>query len=242
MFLQNGFDDFLSKPIDTAILNAMLIKWLPKHKQLKPSESPDAGENKPWVGLEIAGVDVNRGIELTGGTAQGYLNALKYFYSDCIEKINEIKSSLEKENLSSYTVCVHALKSIAASIGAEEMSLAAKGLETASRHGNVSFIQVHNANFLSNLEILLENIYPVISAAENKNLNGPPIDMELVKATLARLKAAIIAHDTASVNEIAKDLEKYAQTTNGSDSINRILQNKLTGDYDETIRLIDTLL
>jgi len=35
MFLENGFNDFLSKPIDTFKLNAILAKWIPKEKQEK---------------------------------------------------------------------------------------------------------------------------------------------------------------------------------------------------------------
>jgi CheY-like chemotaxis protein len=33
MFLENGFNDFLSKPIDTVKLNAVLEKWIPKVKR-----------------------------------------------------------------------------------------------------------------------------------------------------------------------------------------------------------------
>jgi CheY-like chemotaxis protein len=33
MFMENGFNDFLSKPIDTVKLNAALEKWIPKDKQ-----------------------------------------------------------------------------------------------------------------------------------------------------------------------------------------------------------------
>ena len=33
MLMENGFDDFLSKPIDTAKLDAILAKWIPKEKQ-----------------------------------------------------------------------------------------------------------------------------------------------------------------------------------------------------------------
>ena len=34
MFFSNGFNDFLSKPIDTINLNSILEKWLPKEKQI----------------------------------------------------------------------------------------------------------------------------------------------------------------------------------------------------------------
>jgi signal transduction histidine kinase/ActR/RegA family two-component response regulator len=33
MFIENGFNDFLSKPIDTVKLNAVLERWIPKEKQ-----------------------------------------------------------------------------------------------------------------------------------------------------------------------------------------------------------------
>jgi CheY-like chemotaxis protein len=33
MFLENGFNGFLSKPIDTVKLNAVLERWIPKAKQ-----------------------------------------------------------------------------------------------------------------------------------------------------------------------------------------------------------------
>jgi len=38
MFLQNGFNDFLSKPIDSQKLNAILEKWIPAEKQKKPDD------------------------------------------------------------------------------------------------------------------------------------------------------------------------------------------------------------
>jgi len=35
MFLSNGFNDFLSKPIDIMKLNTILGKWIPREKQEK---------------------------------------------------------------------------------------------------------------------------------------------------------------------------------------------------------------
>jgi CheY-like chemotaxis protein/anti-sigma regulatory factor (Ser/Thr protein kinase) len=37
MFLENGFNDYLSKPIDTGKLNEVLESWIPKEKQLNPA-------------------------------------------------------------------------------------------------------------------------------------------------------------------------------------------------------------
>jgi CheY-like chemotaxis protein len=34
MFLENGFDDYLSKPIEISTMNAIIKKWVPKEKQI----------------------------------------------------------------------------------------------------------------------------------------------------------------------------------------------------------------
>jgi len=38
MFLDNGFNDYLSKPIDTTVLNTILEKYIPKSKQIRLSQ------------------------------------------------------------------------------------------------------------------------------------------------------------------------------------------------------------
>jgi len=43
MFLENGFNDFLSKPIDTAKLNSVLEKWLPENKIQRQTENFNSG-------------------------------------------------------------------------------------------------------------------------------------------------------------------------------------------------------
>ena len=40
-FLENGFNDFLSKPVDVVKLDSLLEKWIPKEKQVKLTEQED---------------------------------------------------------------------------------------------------------------------------------------------------------------------------------------------------------
>jgi len=42
-FMENGFSDFMSKPVDVVKLNSVLERWIPKEKQLKPAAT--AGRN-----------------------------------------------------------------------------------------------------------------------------------------------------------------------------------------------------
>jgi len=134
MFLANGFNDFLSKPIDTAKLNAILEKWLPKEKQEEAEEIADNGES--YVDAEI----------------------LAAFHKSATDKINEIKKSLETENYSLYTIYVHALKGASAIIGALELSEMAKSLEKAGEQRDLAYIKQHNPEFLNALKNFLDNM------------------------------------------------------------------------------------
>jgi len=153
MFLANGFNDFLSKPIDTVKLNAILEKWLPKEKQEEATEIVHRSESN--VDSEV----------------------LATFHKDGLNKIEEIKKCLETENYPLYTIYVHALKSASASIGAKELSEMAKSLEMAGKQQDLDYIKQHNSEFISALEAILDNINKVLKKDKPKG----PVDLEALK-------------------------------------------------------------
>jgi len=74
-FLQNGFNDFLSKPIDIIKLDSILAKWLPKEKQKDlacnaVSVAPVVEQHKRTdkAASETEGVNIKRGMAISGGT------------------------------------------------------------------------------------------------------------------------------------------------------------------------------
>jgi len=143
MFLSNGFNDFLSKPIDTARLNVILGRWLPKEKQEKLNA--DAME------VEVEGLDTKKEVAM-----------LAAFHKDGLKKIREIKKSLETNNYHLYASYMHTLKNSCANLGAYDLSEQAEVLEAAGKQENSKFIDSNNLQFLISLKILLNNIKKVI--------------------------------------------------------------------------------
>jgi CheY-like chemotaxis protein/HPt (histidine-containing phosphotransfer) domain-containing protein len=173
MFLANGFNDFLSKPIDTVKLNAILEKWIPKWKQEKVNskiKNTKSNQNNSSSTIEIKGVNTKKGIETTGGDLEFYMQTLALFCKDSIQKIEEIKESLKTKDYNSYTIYVHALKSISANIGAIDLSEAAKKLEIAGRQRDIAFIDANNAQLITDLKAVLSDIDKVFA-------NSPIISM-----------------------------------------------------------------
>jgi len=228
MFLSSGFNDFISKPIDTKKLDAALEKWIPREKREKASKEMKSDLEAK---IEIDGVDVKKGISATGGSVENYIQILITYHKDGLKKIEEIKKSLETDNYSLYTTYAHALKSASASIGAFNVSEQAKALEAAGRQKDYSFIKQHNPDFLKSLENLLKHIGIALNKAKKQETAA---DFEALKSELSKLKEAIDVFDFGVINEIAGNLQKFTQIP----EIEEILQNIVAGKYEEVVAAI----
>jgi len=243
MFLSNGFNDFLSKPIDTIKLNAILAKWLPKEKQEKLSANtkpPEPSDNDfDLEKIEIEGLDVKQGIVMTGGTFENYTQTLAAFHRDGFKKISEIKKCLETNDFHLYTTYVHALKSACASLGASTLSGQAKALEAAGKQGDSKFIDSNNPQFLMSLKILLNHIGAVLN---NLKKEEAFVDFEVLESTLCNLKNAFEIFDFGAIDEISGHLQKFARASEIGEAVENILQNTVTGKYEEATEMIEDLL
>jgi HPt (histidine-containing phosphotransfer) domain-containing protein len=247
MFLQNGFNDFLSKPIDTVKLNFILGKWIKKEKQKGATvESVEAAESiikEPSSTIEIEGLNVQKGTVLSGGETEYYLDTLALFYKDGLAKISEIKKCLEAGNLSLYTIYVHALKSASANIGADALSETAKVLEAAGERNDTGFIEKNNGLFLTELETLLSKIHDTLSLYRtNTEGNDSVLNIEVLKSDLVNLKTAINELDAGTINETIEKLRVLAQGDAIGDIIASISDDILIAEYDNAIASIDALL
>ncbi|MCL2067937.1 MAG: response regulator [Treponema sp.] len=245
MFLNNGFNDYLSKPIDTVKLDSILSKWIPKEKQIKSSVEILSGAEaeKISVGknMEYRGLDTEKGIAMTGGDSKNYLKMLGVFYRDGIKKITEIQDCIESNNMSLYIIYVHGIKSALAIIGAQELSDRARALEMAGKQENQAFIQANTSEFLQELKKLLDHIDAILSE-ENSAAQDSSRDMNLLKKLLSELKTALDNFDSAVINKTADALQEFTHASDIGDAVKNILQYRLVGDYDGAAALIDSIL
>ena len=247
MFIKNGFNDFLAKPIDTVKLNSILERWIPKKKQQKtivPFEDETAAEAVSPVEIpEIKDLNIKKGIALTGGSGKRYLETLHVFYDDGIEKIRELTACIETGNVHLYSIHVHALKSAASNIGAEKLSNAAKDLEMAGKRLDFDFIKAHNAQFLSALESLLGEIHTGLSAQRESGEKAVTVqDAEALQTKLVTLKQSIEILDARMMNNTIDALLALNLPEHTAAAIQGISRNILIAEYDEALTLTETLI
>ena len=244
MFLESGLNDFLSKPVDTVKLNALLERWIPREKQIRSTlqNHPAAAvpEDSASQGIMIEGLDVKIGVAISGGSVESYREILGVFLRDGLEKIKEITLCLETDNLPLYVTNVHALKSASGNIGAGELSEMAKELETAGNREDMTFIEEKTPKLLRALESLLNNIRTALN--EDEPGRNDPADMALLKAGLAKLAEAIEEINPGAIKTAVNEVQQFKRAADVGGVVEDILQNTLIGEYDEALSMINDLL
>jgi HPt (histidine-containing phosphotransfer) domain-containing protein len=199
-------------------------------------------KNETGKGFVISGLNVKKGIYMTGGTIDNYRSALAMYCRDGYEKVKEIEECLDNIDLKLFTTYTHVLKVSSASIGADRLSAAAADLEMAGVRGDTDFIHTHTDNFLKNLKKMLQSINVAISNESNNSDLVPSIDADELKRELILLRTALIDYDARILNEASKHLSRFTHDRDIGDAINNILHYTLVGGYDAAVSLIDKFL
>ncbi|MGN0347510.1 MAG: response regulator [Lachnospiraceae bacterium] len=155
MFLKEGFNDYLTKPVDGKSLIAMVDKYLPLHLK----EDPDAPKNMPENAGESDRAELaQRFPHLDTALGMSYCAEVEEFYTEMIYEFNVadkrqiLQDCLAQNNLKDYRTHVHAVKSTALTIGAKNLSALAKELEMAATTNNLVFIKDNQETFLQEYE------------------------------------------------------------------------------------------
>ena len=178
MFIKEGFTNYLSKPIDVAALEKMLMDYLPIEKIKAPDTAQQvADSNKQAAGSiqqtegnaeEYKYLNIDVGLQYSAGMEDMYRNILEMFCKLKDDKKAKIQEAFDNGDWENYTTFVHALKSTSLSIGGEQTSALAKQLEESGKiliakstseldkHEAEEYIKAHNAEAMELYDKLVE--------------------------------------------------------------------------------------
>jgi CheY-like chemotaxis protein len=221
MFLENGFQDFISKPIDIAVLDVAVNKWVRDLEQEKllgltylQESVEDERDDKNWHVLYngITGINIEKGLQSFAGDKGAYLEVLKSFAKNT-QPLIESSKEVSKDKLLEYETVVHGIKGSSRSISAEEVGNLAESLEKAALNGNYDFIIANNDKLAEKIRVLISDIDRMIKQFEADNLKqqkDKPDD-----ETLMKLRRACIDYDMSEVDAALEELESFSYETNG---------------------------
>ncbi len=160
-YTSEGFDDCLAKPIVDEDLYHVLRKYLKETKEEKTSsnnqEEPKSKKEQSITILEENGINVQQGLELLKDIEM-YNMTMTEFYDELESKLNDLNEYKEQEDMDSYSILAHSLKTEARYLGCNDLADMSYEHELAAKDNNIDFV---NKNY-SKLKMESIRIYDII--------------------------------------------------------------------------------
>ena len=184
MFLAEGFDDFIAKPIEMSVLERMLRRYIPTQKQMLVEDGQDPfpqGEPEAMALslLSRAGINVEQGISYCGDK-EGLREIIGIFHKEGPKRSSQLRQYFKEQDWKNYVIAVHALKSNSKGIGAVELSDLALDLEMAGKGNSIDYILENHERLMEMhdqlLAVLGRNtfVYPDEAAKDTPEKEGGP--------------------------------------------------------------------
>ncbi len=226
MFIKEGFNDFLAKPVESSVLQRTLKKYIPKNKQKRQEESTvlqkeplvqeepniesNKESNKEFI---IDDLDIEKGL-MYCGNKENYLEILASQRDSGDETLQQTQDAYDKEDWKNYIIYVHGIKSAMMSIGAVKLSEMAKGLEFAGKGEDYDYIQKHHVpmteEFRRIMQVLENCAYLEPKIIEEVPVQKPEITLEFFEKQLVDLENATYEFDGTKMIPILDALSEYA--------------------------------
>lgn len=245
-YLKEGFDDFLSKPIVPDKLEHMIRKMLPEEllQAADPAKTPavQAADSCPEDLPVVEGLDWNYAWlhlpdrELLAYTLQEFYDQIDAA-ADSLERAYE--QITEETFLEQYRIQVHAMKSLAATVGIVTLSGVARVLESAAKDGKINIIKSMTDIFLEEWRSYRQRLQGVfgIGAEEKQEI----ADYSVIRALVEMIRISMQEMDIDRADELMKQLRAYAFPEEVGQNIQKLAEAVTNLDPEETERLAGLL-
>jgi len=230
MFLSNGFNGFISKPIVMRELDNVIREWLSPEKVNHHAEqetTDNSGSDAYSIFVDaikkIEDINVEIGLNRFSSMKDMYRITLEMFYKRIPIECNNMASSLAVKDLNNFVISAHTMKSSLATIGAMRLSEMSFELETASKKEDFEFCARQFPDYKEKLLSFHEKLAVVFPEDENAQKKEPG-DMIHLRKSMQKALAAAKDFDNDTGISIIKDLLPYDF---GGDN-NVLLENALT--------------
>lgn len=209
MFLKEGMNDFVAKPIELKVLVSRVKRWLSADKiqkiqVCKQAESKTERCNYPVVG----DLDVESALKLLG-SEKLFWSVLKDYYRVIEQKSSLIKAMEESENWTAYTIEVHALKSASRQIGAMKLAEQAAILEKAGNERDCARIHADTDTMLMQYRRYLTVLSPFFEEKAEQEEQKERITVEIRSGLFEKLRTAMDDLDMDAMEEVVREMKQY---------------------------------
>ena len=231
MFLKEGMNDFVAKPVDIKDLITKVKKWLPADK-IKESEGEVIEEETTESSISFQGLDNEAAIRGLG-SPELFAEIVEEYYRTGEKRMQDIRSAYDEEDWKSYTIRVHALKSASKQIGAMELGLMAEALEKAGNAEDLDYIREKTEPALEEYSALLSKLAPYFPAEEKQTGTRGEIAEEERDSLLDAILEACENLDMDTAAEKQAELASYTFPEEQAEMVRELAEAIENYDVDQ---------
>ena len=222
VFRTNGFDGFISKPIDVRQLNTVLTrlirdKFPPEiveaakrtKKELPPENTPELAIN-PQI-AEIFLRDANKTFSM-------------------LDEFMKKSGPVNKEEMRLYISYTHGIKNALTNIGQTDLSTAAAKLETAGRERKFEIIASKTPPFIDSLRAFIKKLTPKEKATVAVDEDRPYLMEKLLV-----IKATCEEYDEKTAETVLAELRAKAWSKRTEELLAKIAEQLLCSEFEEIV-------
>ena len=165
-YIEVGFNDYLSKPIEKKELNKVLVKYFKISKKEAESKFLIKEDKHNIEYLKENKIEVEKSIELLGDI-ETYNEIVKTFIEENKKRIPRIKENRIKGNLKEYSIDVHALKSDSKYLGLTKLAEISYNHEIKSKENDKEYIDEHFNELMNEYDRIINILNKYIGEAYN---------------------------------------------------------------------------
>jgi CheY-like chemotaxis protein/HPt (histidine-containing phosphotransfer) domain-containing protein len=244
MFLESGFNDLVTKPIEVRELNEALERWLPSEKIKRKPESGTAelemamdemtankndGETASFLDAlaQIAEINTEIGLNHVSGQKRLYYEGMALFCKNLSTECEKMSAFLYSNDIANFSISIHAMKSMLTTIGAMRLSESAQKLETASKKKEYDYCAEHFPRLSEKLLSLHAQLLVIFPDEKDNSGHFPavkePGDVAHLRTYVVKALMAADDFDNDTGIEAINDLLVY----DFGDEANALLHNTL---------------
>lgn len=215
MFLVEGMNDFVAKPIELKVIVSKIRQWLPSKKIQRIEGNGEKEEQKLEKLKRIAEkivipkLDIFSALKLAGDELL-FWQILREYAKSIPRKAKTLQQYFDSDNWKNYTIEAHALKSFSRQVGATELADLAARMEQAGNNKDTKFIRANHGKMLEKYqeyEAILSEYLDSPDKAINMKEN---YDKDRLLNLLEGMQQAVDDLDMDAMDKIAGQMEQMA--------------------------------
>ncbi|MCL2243220.1 MAG: ATP-binding protein [Treponema sp.] len=224
IFLKNGFDGFISKPIDIRQMNSVL------NRMIRDKQTTDVIEAARQQ--KITSHDTNKDTPVNPQLAEIFVRDAEKALA-LIDSIYQNKCR-RTDDFSMLVINVHAMKSALANIGEQQLSDEALKLEMAGREKNIDLILAEIPVFLNSLQNVINKNKKKSESEDIESVDENSKEYKnLLREKLIIIQAACARYDKKLAKETLAELKQVSWSPAIKERLNIIAEHLLHSDFEE---------